>query len=305
MSTEISLVYPNSFEFKSDNGNYFVEGILEVADYVDSVNDVVTEDCIRDMAKQIKGRTVSSTMAIKGNEEHEQHFSRNPTIVPKAKIVNAEIKSKNLFIRVQLNKHHTEFKNLWGSIENGFIDAFSMEFKPKDYALTNINGTNVRVLNKVQLGGVALTGKPACEACKITDFFVKSKEVDNMSNEDAEGTKPVPDKKDDATANASATQPTDPDTGAEGVDEVKSQLAKITAELEAKDKELTEIKSTLETTKTEEALSKDEIKSMITEAVDAIKVDKPLVGKQGKQEVKSAPETFVDMIVSSKFGSDK
>ncbi|MBW6469631.1 MAG: hypothetical protein K0A90_00235 [Methanosarcinaceae archaeon] len=291
-------VYPNTFEFKSDNGNHYVEGILEVANYLDSVNDMVTEECIQDMAQQINGRNVDSNFsgALKGNEEHEQYFKGDNTIVPKAKIISAEIKSKNLFIRVQLNKHHTEFKNLWGSIQDGFIDAFSMEFKPKEYINTNINGKNIRVLNKIQLGGVALTGKPACEACKITDFFVKSKiEVDDMSNEDENGVV------DDGIVTPEPTVETPEVMTDSDLDEIKSQLETLKLELASKDKELSEIKSKIETTVKEDKISKDEIKSMIAEAVSAVDKQKPLVDASPQLEVKSEPKSFVDMIVEAKM----
>lgn len=287
----MSNVTSDSFEFKTDGGEYYTEGILEVADYVDVDNDVVTQNCITDMAKQIDGASVSAQFNIKGNLEHE-HVLNDSRIIPRAKVVKSEIKGNNLFIRVQLNKHHPEFKSLWGSINDGFIDAYSMEFKAIDYKHVTHNGKSVRVLDRVKLGGVGYTGRPVCEVCKITDFFIKSKESDSMADDIK------PEEKPEAEPETTETPEPVTETGTE-MSEMKAQLDKLTSDLELKNKELSELKDSKATT-----VSKDDIKSMITEAVSNITPAKPQTDNTGKFEKKSADMTFIDRIVMAKTGSE-
>jgi len=163
------VVLADKFEIKQENGNYYVEGYLSTTG-LDLVDDYVTPECLKDMFEQIEiGEQV---LAMNGGIEHE-HILEDPRIMPAAKIVDKRLDDNGLWIKTMLNKYHAAFKSIWGSIEDGFLQGFSIEFKPVEF---NEVGEK-RILNKVDLGGFALTGKPACPGATFTDFFVKSKAI--------------------------------------------------------------------------------------------------------------------------------
>ncbi len=275
-------IYPDKFEYKTENENYYVKGILEIAGYVDTQSDMVTKECIYDMATQIKGKDVKAI--FKGNLEHEQALV-DRRIVSRAKVIDVEIKGNQLIITTMLNKHHPEFTSLWGSITDGFIDAFSMEFKPLEY-MPKTNRTP-RILNKVKLGGIAFTGRPACEDCKITDFFIKSKAI---GNDEQELINLEVDKMEDVTKTEEITV----DTLNKQVDELKSAIV-------LKDKEILELKSKVDTKIEVKTITADEIKSIVNEAIATIRPSKPLVEAPEKFETKSTePQTLVERIMMSK-----
>lgn len=315
--SDVFKVYTDSFEYKSTDGNYYVQGVLEVAGYVDSVNDVVTKECILDMAKQIKNQEVKAM--FKGNLEHE-HISNDMRLVPRAKITDAEVKGEKLIVTTMLNKHHPDFNNLWGSISDGFLDAFSMEFKPIEWANQQFGGKPVRVLNKVQLGGVAFTGRPINDACKITEFFCKSKammeeEMDDedkkemetmmkngMSKEDA--MKKMKEKKkkmikksfteEDKMEKAEVKSEAPVDYSKE-VLELKSQVEKLTSSLEVKSKEIealrkVEVKSLTET----------EVKSIVEEALKNSQSSKPIHEASQEKFEKKSFATIGDAFLASR-----
>ena len=73
-------------ELKEEGENFFVEGFISTSD-LDLVNDIVTKDCIIDMADQMKERTVKLDVeheSFRGNTDLEREI--NKTIIPVAKI---------------------------------------------------------------------------------------------------------------------------------------------------------------------------------------------------------------------------
>jgi len=191
-------------ELKKEGDNFFVEGYISTSD-LDLVNDVVTKACIMDMADQMKERT------IKLDVEHESFRGKsnveleiNKTLIPAAKIDDFLVDKKGLRVRAMLNKHSQRFDEVKGSIQDGFLDAFSIAYVPTQTKSEMRNGQEIRLLDKLNLLNVAFTGNPVNTHSSMTNVFAKSleflkdkennhqsdtnnqKEVKKMSEEDKE-----------------------------------------------------------------------------------------------------------------------
>lgn len=152
-------------ESKSESEKqYFITGYISTTD-LDRVNDIVTSDCLSDMLSQLKGKNIKLDIeheVLKGNK------------VPVGKIIDGGIDQKGLWVKALLNDALPDFEATWKSLKNGFLDAFSILYKPIKYFEKNLNGKTVRLLNKIDLINVALTGNPVNPNCIITTAFKKS-----------------------------------------------------------------------------------------------------------------------------------
>lgn len=154
-----------SVEQKGDKQK-FITGYISTQD-VDLYNDLVTPVALRSMLKQINESIITL------DYEHEAWRDDN-TILPVGKIVSAKIDSKGLWIKAVLNEASPKFKALWSSIKKGFVNAFSIAFKPLKTVLKTIGNAQVRLIEDLQLLNVAITGAPVNKSAKITDYGMKS-----------------------------------------------------------------------------------------------------------------------------------
>lgn len=156
-------------ETKADGKKrYFVTGYASYTG-IDKVNDLISNECLKDMESQLLNQK------IKIGLEHDVAFAKDMRLLPYGTTVEGHFDGSGLMIKAELNDAHPAFANVWGSIEGHHLDAFSIEYKPLDYTFVKgSDGKQIRILNKVQLGGIALTGRPANTDCKVTDFFIKS-----------------------------------------------------------------------------------------------------------------------------------
>ena len=76
-----------------------------------------------------------------------------------------------------LNRHNQRFDEVKGSIEDGFLDAFSIAYIPTKSVSEIREGKNVRLLDGLELLNVAFTGNPVNTEAKMTNVFAKSLEV--------------------------------------------------------------------------------------------------------------------------------
>lgn len=159
-------IYFNEVDVKGDR-KYVVKGYISTGD-IDTFNDQVTEQCMEDMLQQIKANS------IKIDEEHETYHKKDYDITPKLRITDAGIDKKGLWVEALVNKAHKDFKETWNSIKSGFLDAFSIQFKPLEKMTTYVKGKAINVLNKVKLINVGITGTPVNDHCKITNVMVKA-----------------------------------------------------------------------------------------------------------------------------------
>ena len=104
--------------------DYYVEGYISTPD-LDAGNDIVTVECLDDMVNQLKEGN------IKIDVEHET-WKGTPDIAV-GKIIDANRDEKGIKVLVILNKHHHRFKEVWESVKNGFLDAFSIAYDVIDF----------------------------------------------------------------------------------------------------------------------------------------------------------------------------
>ena len=163
-------------QLKEEGENFFVEGHISTSD-LDLVNDIVTKDCIMDMAEQMRERTIKLDIeheSFRGNTDLEMEI--NKTIIPAAKIDDFLIDKKGLKVRAMLNKHVSRFNEVKNSIRDGFLDAFSIAFVPVESKNEIREGSEVRMLDKINLLNVAFTGNPVNTHSTMTNVFAKSLE---------------------------------------------------------------------------------------------------------------------------------
>jgi HK97 family phage prohead protease len=192
MSTAVTQ--PGNYEFVSEQADFkafteedengetqhYVKGYISTHDE-DLVNDIVTEKGMENMLKQIREHN------IKIDFEHEAWRSEvgdiedeeaAKTTNPVGRIVEAERNEKGIKAKVLVNKAHRRFEEVWGSIKEKMLDAFSIAFTVPDGGsrkATNSEGEKVRLLDKIKLLNVAFTGNPVNRAAKMTDVMTKAR----------------------------------------------------------------------------------------------------------------------------------
>jgi HK97 family phage prohead protease len=266
--------------------DYYVTGYISTSD-LDAVNDIVTKECLQDMVEQLKTRN------IKLDVEHES-YKQDTTIIPIGKIVDARLDEKGIWVKAVVNQHTSRFKEIWNSLKSGFIDAFSITFRAKQAIEKTIDdlGTTARLLYKVDLLNVALTGNPCNREAKIMEVFSKSLDSINEDKMVKETDKePVKDEEEVAES----TQTGEEETEAKETPNVEVVDTKSMADL------LTEIKSLKEEvlglkeqTDQKEALDEEinSLKATIVEIKE--KMAKPM-WKAGVED-----KSVVDKIVNGK-----
>jgi len=166
-------VYSEGFEVKKIGDDFFVSGYLSTP-HLDKVNDIVTWKALESMASQIAGSELPFMIGL----EHE-HVLEDARNIPIAQIVDSKMDNNGLWINTKVNKYHPGFDAIKGSLENGFLNAFSIEFSPITWRYEDLDGQSIRVIDDLEFGGAAYTGKPANPHCTFTDVLIKS-----LMNED-------------------------------------------------------------------------------------------------------------------------
>jgi len=163
-------------ELKQEGEDFFVEGYASTSD-LDLVNDIVTKDCIMDMAEQFRGRAIKFDIeheSFRGKSDFEKEI--NKTIIPMAKTEDFLVDKTGLKVKAKLNKNAKRFDEVKGSIEDGFLDAFSIAYVPVKSRIIEKNGQEIRMLDKINLLNVAFTGNPINPHASMTNVFAKSLE---------------------------------------------------------------------------------------------------------------------------------
>jgi len=300
---------PDDFTFYTDTVSWgietksngekvpYVQGYVSTPD-IDIYNDIVSQECLDDMLLQIKSGNV------KLDVEHEAWRKSSKTL-PAGRIVDAKRDTKGIWIKAIINKHAPNFKAIWGSIKDGFLDAFSIAYKAIRADEEIVNGVKARILKKIELLNVALTGNPVNPECKMQAVFMKSVQAMN------EGDKMV-EKKDEPSTSEPSTPEMKPEAKAEGdkPEEKKEEEKKEEPSKEAKEeakkepeeeteekKSLDELKAKLET-KSKEVEAKDkeiaELKAQLEKPVHKAQVEQKAVEDQ--PELKASERTPLQLI---------
>lgn len=174
--------------------HYYVEGYASTTDE-DDAGEIVVNEAQDDLTNQLVGQTI--TLDI----EHEDWIGEDGEIlrvpkqknIPVAKIVEATRKAKGTWVKAELNQDAPRFKNVLGSIKNGFLHSFSIAFWKVDAITKQVGGTVKTFINKLNLNNITLTGNPMNKACSFSmalKSYIKSKEGEQMVNEEQKPVEP-------------------------------------------------------------------------------------------------------------------
>jgi len=268
-----------SISTKSELGEekeHYITGYISTSD-LDGVNDIVTGKCLDDMTKQINSGNVKLDI------EHEA-YKNDPTTIPIGKITQAVRDTKGILIKAVLNRYTPRFKEIWHSLKSGFLDAFSITFRtiPSGFSKKTVNGVETRLLNKVDLLNVALTGNPCNKHAKIKEVFAKSlstQEVNKMTKKELKEDEPVVEPvaepaKDEPAPTAPAEDAPKEDTEAKDVEVVESKsMSDLLTEVKSLGEKVTSLEEQLD----QKGKLSEEIKSL-TEKVATVeaKMKKPV-----------------------------
>lgn len=190
---EQDIFYINNIEAKSEydeeaeKTRYYVNGYIDSGD-MDKVNDIVTKDCMEDISQQFSKSTIKLDYdheTLRKKEGESEDVSKyNLSTIPLGKAINEDLKSKGNYVSFELNPNWKKFdskgnvtmsfQEVWDSIQNGFYDAFSIAYFPVQTEEKTVNGEEARLLDKVDLINVALTGNPINSNATISQAMAKS-----------------------------------------------------------------------------------------------------------------------------------
>jgi phage head maturation protease len=138
----------------------FVEGYISTID-ADDYNEVVTMHAQEKILKACLNQTI--TMDV----EHDEFIEGNQVLakpkntkIPVAKIVEATMKAKGVWVKAEINQDSGAFKKVWGSIKNNFLHSFSIAFAPLKAITKSVNGVATKFIDDLNLINVTLTGSP-------------------------------------------------------------------------------------------------------------------------------------------------
>lgn len=161
-------------ELKDEGEDSYVYGYISTRDK-DLVNDIVTENCMKSMFNQMKSRVIKFDIeheSFRGKSDTDREL--NKSINPIAKVDWFGQDSEGILVKAILNKHHQRFDEVKGSIEDGFLDSFSIAYIPTKTFEDTANGESTRKLDDVRLLNVAFTGIPINEKSRFTEVVMKS-----------------------------------------------------------------------------------------------------------------------------------
>lgn len=175
------------YDDKAEKKRYLIKGYINSGD-LDLVNDIITEDCMKDLAQQLSNRSIKldfdhETLRA-GDGEDDFDAKLNLTKIPLGKALSHNLDAKGNEVEFELNPNWKKFNSkgdivmtfdeLWDNIENGYYDSFSIAYVPQRTKYEERQGTKARLLDKVNLINVALTGNPINPAATMTAVMAKS-----------------------------------------------------------------------------------------------------------------------------------
>ena len=183
------LEHKSFYDEKAGKKRYFVKGHVTSGD-LDLVGDIITKACRDDISTQFKNRNMKldfdhETLRATDGDQFEGRL--NLTKIPLGKTSSESVDEKGNLAEFELNPNWKrydskgdvvmDFSELWNNIENGFYDAFSIAYVPlKTKSKILENDMKARLLDKVNLINVALTGNPINPNATMTQVMAKSLE---------------------------------------------------------------------------------------------------------------------------------
>lgn len=190
-----SEIQPEIITLKSDK-RYYVQGYISTT-AMDLANDVLTMDAQKDLYNQIMS-AIAKGGFITGDIEHMVFYDefgkelafpkvrdeKGNMIIPEIKFIDARLTDKGVWAKAEVNKYHPNFNSIWKSIEEGYLNGFSVAVRAVESITQKINGVMVDLISKIKLINVTMTGTP-CNPEALMQPVLKSliKSTKNMNGD--------------------------------------------------------------------------------------------------------------------------
>ena len=169
-----------AFRFSTEPGlkgkepRYFVEGYLATYDR-DSIGDIITESGMQDVLEQADMLTMDlEHEAFVPDSAGYGAFKSRSALIPVAKIVSKKLDDVGVYIKAEVNKNLSRFKEVWGSIKDGYIKGFSFAWDESNPADWVIDGDS-RLLNTIRMFNATMTGSPINKSAALAKVAMKSR----------------------------------------------------------------------------------------------------------------------------------
>ena len=175
-ATHIHTFYTNEMSHEyvgiKSGQEYYVTGHI-TSDDVDLYRELVPETEFDQMIEQIKSGN------IKLDLDHSHFKDSDPEgEIPYGAIVDAKkVKDQGktkIWIKAKLNKNHKRFQEVWKSIQDGFLDGFSIAYRAVKENVPGPDGIMISMLKGLKLLNVAMTGVPVNMDSDMTSSFFKA-----------------------------------------------------------------------------------------------------------------------------------
>lgn len=262
VNPDVKAFYFTSECLKALDDDY-VEGAIATGN-PDAYNDILTEDCLKDMERQLKSLPITiddDHESFKSVPEEEKFRSVNPL----AKVVDAKLDGLKINVKTILNKAHARYEEIKSSIRNGFLHSFSFAFIPIETKSVDIGGVKHRVVNKVRLLNGCFTGIPVNEKATFSNVMLKS--LAEFDYDEVEVNKIVrgvemDEKKEDVKSKEAEGEQEESKEEKQEVQEEKSNVSEevksLVEKIDALEKSVSELKSKSERSESDEKDDKKE-----------------------------------------------
>lgn len=196
----------SGLEVKSEGEEDFVVGYLATKG-VDNKKDMFSEDALQQMADEInrnggvakvffpspemiqsavdKARRDNPNKNV--NVDHyNSHRRGDPRIVSAFALTEAEFDGFGTKVKARLMTESIPgdtVETIKNAVENGLLNAFSVEWFTKSFSTRRVEGKVVRVIEEAEFRGAALTGRPVNDRAKITQEELKSLAGEELEEE--------------------------------------------------------------------------------------------------------------------------
>lgn len=182
--SEKRFIFTRPFEIKTKGDDITLEGFISTTDK-DLVDDVVTVNCLKSMKDQILDRNIKLDVeheAFRGADNEEKEI--NKTRIPIGRLFDVSLEGNKLKVKAKINRYNSRFDEVKGSLQERYLDAFSIAYIPTKVSFERKGEDQVRLLDDLILLNVALTGNPVNTTAQIRDIMIKSMDTIEGDDED-------------------------------------------------------------------------------------------------------------------------
>jgi len=169
---------------------YYIQGYASTVEK-DLAGEVINESAQISMLRQFRNRNITIDV------EHEEWYDNDgkqldkpkSQMIPVAKVIEAKKDAKGTWVKAELNTNIDRFKEIWGSIKDGFLNAFSIGFFPISQMGNVISDLNI--VNLTLTGTPVNTGATFTPVLKSAVAYLKTIEKESAEMVETQTETPV------------------------------------------------------------------------------------------------------------------